>query len=223
MKLKKTTKLILVSIISIAVVIFVSVRLSTEGFQTIDPTNYPGGNFLGYRVKNSLQELSSFIIKSSNPSGVNIKDCTGNIVWSSGSPESTSMAMGLYMMTMSGYIPNGTNIVTMYQQTVPQAAGVGINIASFVFANYEYPSAMCGGAGGGGGSVDPGLASGVISTIQGVSSTVGGVTGQTAQTSSSVSGQLINSLNAVFTPQVSASIVKYLQAFFKTGDTLLQS
>ena len=222
MKLKKTTKLILVSIISIAVVIFVSVRLSKEGFQAIDPTNYPGGNLIGFRVKNSLQELSSFGSKDSN-GNINIKDCSGNTVWSTGSPISTSTATGLYMITATGYIPSGTNLIPIYQQTVQQAAGVGINVASFVLANYEYPSAMCGGGGGGGGSVDPELASSVINTIQGVSSTVGGVTGQTAQTSSSVSGQLVNSLNAVFTPQVSAQIVKYLQDFFKIGDTLLQS
>ena len=83
---------------------------------------------------------------------------------------------------------------------------------------------MCGNISGvAAGSVNPELSSVTVGALQGVSSKVGNVTGQVTQTSSSVSGQLINTLNTIFTPQVSAKIVSYLQYFFKTGDTLLQS
>ena len=224
MKTKKITKLIITFVIALAIIIFVSVKLSKEGFQTIDPTNYPGGNLLGFRVKNSLQEITSFLQIDPNRSKINIQDCNGNTVWSAGSPLSPSTSTGLYMLTSTGIIPLGTNLVNVYQQTVTGAAAVGINVASIVFSNYEYPSAMCGNISGvAAGSVNPELSSVTVGALQGVSSKVGNVTGQVTQTSSSVSGQLINTLNTIFTPQVSAKIVSYLQYFFKTGDTLLQS
>ena len=145
MKTKKITKLIITFVIALAIIIFVSVKLSKEGFQTIDPTNYPGGNFLGFRFKGSLQELTSTISQSTDKSLYTISDCSANTLWSSGSPVSSSTASNLYLIGKSGdnQAPSGVNLVNIYENMLQAAQQNGKTIVSMVFSNYEYPSPQC--------------------------------------------------------------------------------
>ena len=195
MKLKKLNKLLLISAIAIAIIIYVSVTLSREGFQTIDPTNHPGGNFIAMGLRGSLKDIYE-IFKTIPPEartlGYVLKDCNDEIIIDAESMSdntSYSTTPGKYYLYLAtkvggGQFPKGTDITRQYSEMVTQTQGSGISLVSMLFSNYEYPAPMC-------------------------------RTDSTSQTGSIPTSEMIsNILNKIFTPEIAATILGMSQMFF---------
>ena len=164
---KKNKKLIIISIIAIAV-IYLLFR-PAEGFVTVDPLNYPGGTIVAFRVINSLAEISAnltdYLRRNSGAQGdITVFDCSYNQLWKVGDPISTDTVSALYTLSITGGALPPCNLVQLYNRFVSQIAdrsvSIGLNMVSLVLSNIEYPSKKCletGGARGAGGSGGSGL------------------------------------------------------------------